>query len=119
MAGKRQHIRLQLTGAGVSGTVALTYGGATDGSIPRPLRSPELAVDFWSNGDFSGTSAGPIDYGVAVATHDTVLDYSGGVSVTPELGALGLLSSGLLGMLVWQRRAARRSLPVRRSSNRI
>ena len=35
-------------------------------------------VDLWSNGDFSGTGAGPIDYGVAVATHDTALDYVGG-----------------------------------------
>ena len=35
-------------------------------------------VDFWSNGDFSGTDAGPIDYGVAVATHDAALDYVGG-----------------------------------------
>ena len=34
-------------------------------------------VDFWSNGDFSGTGTGPIDYGVAVATHDTALDYVG------------------------------------------
>ena len=65
-------------------------------------------VDFWSNGDFSGTGTGPIDYGVAVATHATALDYvGGGVSVTPEPGALGLLGSGLLGMLVWRRRASR------------
>lgn len=35
-------------------------------------------VDFWSNGDFSGTGAGPIDYGVAVATQDKSLDYAGG-----------------------------------------
>jgi PEP-CTERM motif-containing protein len=64
-------------------------------------------VDFWSNGDFSGTGGGPIDYGVAVATHDTALDYAGGVSVSPEPGALGLLGSGLLGILVWRRRAMR------------
>lgn len=65
-------------------------------------------VDFWSNGDFSGTGNGPIDYAAAVATHNTALDYvGGGVSVTPEPGALELLGSGLLGMLVWRRRASR------------
>ncbi len=66
-------------------------------------------VDFWSNGDFSGTGAGPIDYGVAVATHDAAVDYvGGGVAVSPEPSAFGLLGSGLLGMLVWRRRASRR-----------
>jgi PEP-CTERM motif len=67
-------------------------------------------VDFWSNGDLSGTGAGPIDYGVGVATPAIALDYVGGgvVSATPEPGALGLLGSGMLGMLVWRRRAARR-----------
>lgn len=65
-------------------------------------------VDLWSNGDFSGTGMGHIDYGVAVATSDTALDYvGGGVTVTPEPGTLGLLGSGLLGMLVWRRRTAR------------
>jgi hypothetical protein len=64
-------------------------------------------VDFWSNGDPSGTGNGPI-YGVAVATSATSLDYvSSGVSITPEPGALGLLGSGLLGLLVWKRRAGR------------
>jgi PEP-CTERM motif len=67
-------------------------------------------VDFWSNGDFSGTGTGPIDYGVAVATTDTSLDYvGGGVSITPEPSAFVLLGSGLLGMLVWRRRASRQS----------
>jgi PEP-CTERM motif len=65
-------------------------------------------VDFWSNGDLSGTGTGHIDYGVAVATHDTALDYvGGGVSVTPEPSALSLLGSGLLGVLLWRRRASR------------
>jgi hypothetical protein len=65
-------------------------------------------VNFWSNGDFTGTGTGPIDYGVAVATHDTSLDYvSGGVSAIPEPSAFGVLGSGLLGMLVWRRRASR------------
>jgi hypothetical protein len=63
-------------------------------------------VDFWSNGSPNGT--GHIDYGVGVATHNTALDYVvGGVSVTPEPSALGLLGSGLLGMLVWRRRTSR------------
>lgn len=70
-------------------------------------------VDLWSNGDFSGTGAGPIDYGVAVATQATTLDYiSGGVSVAaPEPNAVALAGSGLLGLLFWRRRAAhKRSL---------
>jgi PEP-CTERM motif len=65
-------------------------------------------VDFWSNGDFTGTGNGPIDYGVAVATQDLALDYvGGGVSITPEPAVFGLLGSGLLGLLIWRRRAAR------------
>jgi len=65
-------------------------------------------VDVWSNGDFTGTGNGPIDYGVAVATADTALDYvGGGVTVTPEHSTLCLLGSGLLGMLVWRRRTSR------------
>lgn len=65
-------------------------------------------VDFWSNGDFSGTGTGRVDYGVAVATASTALDYvGGGASVTPEPGVLGLLGSGLLCMLAWRRRASR------------
>ncbi|MEO8630179.1 MAG: PEP-CTERM sorting domain-containing protein [Betaproteobacteria bacterium] len=64
-------------------------------------------VNFWSNGDFSPNGTGPIDYGVAVATHDTALNYvGGGVSAIPEPSALVLLGSGMLGMLVWRRRAA-------------
>ena len=65
-------------------------------------------VDFWSNGDLSGTGAGPIDYGVAVATANTSLAYvDSGVSVSPEPSTLALLGSGLLAVLVWRRRAAR------------
>lgn len=57
-------------------------------------------VDFWSNGE----SNGAVDYGVAVATHATALDYiGGGVTVSPEPGALGLLGAGLLGALLWRR----------------
>ena len=65
-------------------------------------------VDVWSNGDFSGTGNGPIDYGVAVATSATALDYvGGGVTVTPEPSTIGLLGAGLLGMLFWGRRVSR------------
>jgi hypothetical protein len=61
-------------------------------------------VNFWSNGDFSGTGTGPVDYGIAVATPDEALDYIGGVSVAaPEPTTLGLLGGGLLGMLIWRR----------------
>ena len=68
-------------------------------------------VDFWSNGDFSGTGTGHIDYGVAVATEAAASDYvSGGASVSPEPSGLVLLGSGLLGMLLWRRTAHQRSL---------
>jgi hypothetical protein len=64
-------------------------------------------VDVWSNGDFTGTGAGPIDYGVAVANSSTALDYvSGGVTASPEPGPMILLGSGLLAMLLWRRAAA-------------
>ena len=67
-------------------------------------------VDLWSNGDFSMTGGGPIDYGVGVATHDMALDYvSGGVTITPEPGAFGLLGTGLLAILLWRRRASRQT----------
>lgn len=47
-------------------------------------------VDVWSNGDFTGTGTGPIDYGVGVATSATALDYVGGgvVATTPDLPLL-------------------------------
>lgn len=66
-------------------------------------------VDVWSNGDFTGTGTGPIDYGVGVATSATALDYVGGgvVATTPEPATLGLLGTGLLGMLAWRGRASR------------
>ncbi len=61
-------------------------------------------VNVWSNGDFTGTGAGPISYGVAVATPAVALDYvSGEVSITPEPAALGLFGTGLVGLLVWTR----------------
>ncbi len=68
-------------------------------------------VDVWSNGDFSGTGTGHIDYGAAVATSTTALDYAGGgVSITPEPSALALFGIGLAGILIWRRRTAVRSV---------
>lgn len=68
-------------------------------------------VNFWSNGDFSGSGTGPVSYGTAVVTSNGALDYvSGGVSVSPEPSVFGLIGSGLVGMLVWRRSAVRRSL---------
>lgn len=64
-------------------------------------------VDFWSNGHFSPD--GPIDYGVAVATADTSLDYVGSVALAPEPGSFALLGSGLLGVWAWRRRASRQN----------
>ncbi|MEO7337529.1 MAG: PEP-CTERM sorting domain-containing protein [Caldimonas sp.] len=58
-------------------------------------------VNFWSNGDFSGTGAGPFDYGVAVATPAMALDYVGGVVVAvPEPSTYALMLAGI-GMLGW------------------
>ena len=87
---------------------ALAIAAAKD-RIPAPELTYGRVLNFWSNGDFSGTGNGPIDYGVAVATHNVALDYvGGGVAVaTPEPGAVVLLGSGLLGMLVWRRRSSR------------
>ncbi len=64
-------------------------------------------VNFWSNGD---TGSSP-DYGVAVATASTSLDrVGGGVTITPEPGALVLLGTGLLMLVVWRRRSAQKSV---------
>ncbi len=67
-------------------------------------------VNFWSNGDFSGTGAGPIDYGVAVATEDKALDYVGGVVVAvpePSTYALMLAGLGALGGMARRRSPSR------------
>lgn len=61
-------------------------------------------VNFWSNGDFSGTGSGPVDYGVAVATSDTALDYvAGGVAPVPEPSTYALMVAGF-GVLGWMAR---------------
>jgi hypothetical protein len=55
-------------------------------------------VNLWSNGDFSGTGAGPIDYGVAVATAAISLDYVGGgvaVAAVPEPSTYALMLLGV------------------------
>jgi hypothetical protein len=60
---------------------------------------------------FASVHAAASDYGVAVATADTALDYvGGGVTVTPEPGALILLGSGLLVMLALGRAHRQRAL---------
>lgn len=62
-------------------------------------------VDLWSNG--TPTGAGPIDYGVGVATSASALDYvGGGVVVSPEPGAFVLLAGGLLVLMFRRRRLA-------------
>jgi hypothetical protein len=65
-------------------------------------------VNFWSNGDFSGTGAGPVDYGVAVVTADSALDYvSGGVASVPEPSASAMALAGLAIVSLLARRRAR------------
>lgn len=64
-------------------------------------------VDLWSNGIFGPPGSAPIEYGVAVATVDSALDYvAAGVSAVPE-PANGALIVGALCMLglVWRRRS--------------
>ncbi len=64
-----------------------------------------VVADIWSNGSIFGS---PLDYGVAVATASTALDYvAGGVSASvPEPASLALLGMGAFGLLLRRRSAA-------------
>lgn len=64
-------------------------------------------VNFWSNGGPQPNSpAGPIGYGIAVATATQALDYTGGVAVVPEPGTLAFIGAGMIGLAAWRRRSA-------------
>lgn len=111
-----------------------SHGGLSYDNLFYPGGSPQTATDYpphggfldiygllfdigggrvaniWSNGDLSGTGHGAIDYGFAVVTPSTTLDYIGnGVAVSPEPGTVALLGGGLLVLLFLRRRAARQS----------
>lgn len=64
-------------------------------------------VDLYSNGIFGPPGSAPIEYGAAVATIDSALDYVGaGVSAVPEPGNAALILGALCMLgLVWRRRS--------------
>lgn len=59
-------------------------------------------VNFWSNGTITGV--GPYPYGIAVVTSANALDYTGGVTITPEPSAFGLAACALTGFALLRRR---------------
>lgn len=67
-------------------------------------------VDLWSNGIFGPPQSAPIEYGVAVATADSALDYvPAGISAVPEPSDASLLGSGLALLGLAYRRRIKRS----------
>jgi len=66
-------------------------------------------VDFWSNGIFGPPGSAPIEYGAAVATVDSALDYvPAGISALPEPETNALMVGGLALLGLAYRRRARR-----------
>lgn len=65
-------------------------------------------VDLWSNGIFGPPGSAPIEYGAAVATVDSALDYvGGGVSAVPEPLNGALFLCGLCTLALVSRRRSR------------
>ena len=93
---------LYLGGSPQTATDYPFYGGFTDiYGLLFDIGNGRV-VDFWSNGVLPGTEFP--DYGVAVATSATSLDYvDGGVTVSPEPATLWLLGTGSLAILLWRR----------------